>query len=75
MCVYAETSTELYVNGVLADTKPAVTSIEDSIGTNSIFHIGQGKPGEATGEYFYRSESMNFTVYGQHYHQMSPGLI
>ena len=51
--VYAETSTELYVNGVLASTQPAVTSIEDSVGTNSIFYIGHAIWGE---EYF--------TVYG-----------
>ncbi|MBC5715259.1 Ig-like domain-containing protein [Roseburia sp. BX1005] len=59
--VYAETSTELYVNGVLADTKPASTSIEDSIGTNSIFHIGQATWG--SGEYF-TGMIDNFTVYG-----------
>ena len=60
--VYAETSTELYVNGVLADTKPAVTSIEDSIGTNSIFHIGQATWG-SNGEYF-TGLIDDFTVYG-----------
>ena len=59
--VYAETSTELYVNGVLEDTKPASTSIEDSIGTNSIFHIGQATWG--SGEYF-TGMIDNFTVYG-----------
>ena len=59
--VYAETSTELYVNGVLAATQPAKTSIEDSIGTNSIFHIGHATWG--SGEYF-TGLIDDFTVYG-----------
>lgn len=59
--VYAETSTELYVNGVLASTQPAITSIEDSIGTNSIFHIGHATWG--SGEYF-TGLIDDFTVYG-----------
>ena len=58
--VYAETSTELYVNGVLASTQPAVTSIEDSVGTNSIFYIGHATWGE---EYF-TGLIDDFTVYG-----------
>ena len=58
--VYAETSTELYVNSVLASTQPAVTSIEDSVGTNSIFYIGHATWGE---EYF-TGLIDDFTVYG-----------
>ncbi|MBO5373261.1 MAG: Ig-like domain-containing protein [Lachnospiraceae bacterium] len=48
--VYGKDYTTLYVNGVEASTQPAVTSIEDSIGTESVFYIGKATWGG--GEYF-----------------------
>lgn len=48
--VYGKDYTTLYVNGVEASTQPAITSIEDSIGTESVFYIGKATWGG--GEYF-----------------------